>query len=829
MPDKHIRPIQTSATRVGPVKAVPAPYRTPDQQSSRVDGASLQRMFEVLRHHAGIIAALTLLTAGITAYLLSREVPKYRANAVVQLVAARDLLPKDADTRASDRAADPRVDPVLSQLMVLQGRGVLGEVVDTAGLRLTLRSGKLSSSDLTNVQVALPPLATDVVRLAFGSEVTARTGQQEAQASYGAPVALGGVQFTVPTRPADVKQATLVVVPREDAIDSVAKALRATPKEGTNGVEVEFTSGDSASAVRVVNAVVNTFQQVDARTSRQAAKIRRAFLEEQLRATDSLLASAQGRLTQFQSKAQVYSSHDQIVAQQNNMLQLDTRRGELEADRHTYQTLLNGLNRPGRSELPGLASGSDGSANPAIAQLYTQLVQYQTLRDSLTAGEWGRAPTNPDVIRADQLIGSTRARLGDAMHSQITALSARISGLDEMRGRTGAQIQALPSAGAEEARLGDQLSTLKTTGDELRSEYQKARIAEAVQPGQVNIVSLASRAQLVGTHRSVRLLFGVLLGLLLGVGGAFLLDPLNTSIRRREEIEPLLQIPGLAVIPQVGPSSANVYRIPGFGSVNFRRLSGRFPAFGENGDSSGNGSSNGNGNGNGVAEENAFFQVDQHPSYSPAAEAYRSLRTNLIFSQVMDVMKTLVITSPVGSDGKTTTSINLATAFAQQGMRVLLMDCDLRRSRLAKAFGIPSEPGLTDVLLNLTVPALAIHPGVSGGLDVLPCGTPRHDPSELLGSQQMKNLVEQLSDQYDLVIMDTPPVLAASDAAVLAAKADGVLLVLRAGETDRSAAQYALQQLASVHANVIGAVLNDPDVKYARYGGYYDQSYATAK
>lgn len=828
MSESNINPRHNPALYGGPGRRVPAPasYQPARyQQETRASGAALQRVLEVLRHHIWLIAGLTLLTAGITAYIVSQEVPKYRARAVVQLVEARDLLPKDAETRASDRAADQRVDPVLSQLMVLQGRGVLGDVVDSVGLRLTSRSDKLSRSSLADAQVALPPLATDVIGLTFGTDVTARAGEQQVHAAYGMPMVLGGVQFTVPARP-DVKQATLAVIPREDAIDSVARALRATPKEGTNGVDVEFISGDSASAVRVVNSVVNVFQQVDAGTARQAAKVRRAFLEEQLRATDSLLAGAQGRLTQFQTKAQVYSSPNQIVAQQNNMLQLDTRRGELDADRHTYETLLNSLNRPGRSELPGIASSSDGSSNPAITQLYTQLVQYQTLRDSLTAGEWGRAATNPDVLRADQLIASTRARLGDAMHSQISALSARISGLDQLRGRAGAQIQTLPTAGAEEARLTDQLATLKATGDELRSEYQKARIAEAVQPGQVNIVSLASRAQIVGTHRGVRLLFGVLLGLLLGVGGAFLLDPLNTSIRRREEIEPLLQIPGLAVIPQVGPSVPTAYRIPGFGSLNFRRLSGRPLLSGNSNGSPRDAHADGTVP---VIEESVFLPLDQQPTYSFAAEAYRTLRTNLIFSQVMDVMKTLVITSPVGSDGKTTTSINLATAFAQQGMRVLLMDCDLRRSRLAKAFSIASQPGLTDLLLNFTVPALAIHPSVAPGLDVLPCGTPRHDPSELLGSPQMHALVEQLSAQYDLVIMDTPPVLAASDAAVLAAKADGVLLVLRAGETDRSAAQYALQQLASVHANVIGAVLNDPEVKNARYGGYYDHSYATAK
>lgn len=837
----------------------PMPYSEPGraslatyQQEPRAERAALRRVLEVLRPHVVLIAVLTLLTAGITAYLVTTEVPRYRARAVVQLVDARDLLPKEFGSRASEQPAEQRVDPVLSQLMVLQGRGVLGEVVDREGLRLTTgRSDGLSRSRLADVQVALPPAVGGVLHLAFGAEQVAarieQPGSPEGRAEYGAPLVLPGLRFTVPARPA-VPQATLALVPREDAVDSVAKTLRAVPREGTNGVEVEFTSPDSAAAVRVVNAVVDVFQNVDARTARQQAQLRRVFLEKQLLATDSLVNRAQSRLTEFQRRGQVYSSRDELIAQQTGMLQLETRREELEADRRTYQMLLNSLNESRRAdggELQALVSSAAGIANPIVAQLYTQLVQYETARDSLTAGEWARAGTNPDVQRLTLLVTSTRARLVEAMRSQIGAIGARINALDELHGRRATQIQALPSALAEQSRLDAQVTTLTNTGDELRSEYQKARIAEAVETGQVHVISLASRAQPVGTHRSVRLLFGVVLGLLIGVGGAFLVDHLNTSIRHREEIETLLQIPGLAVIPRVAPPVEPGRRIAGLGNLRFWRSSGSarrldphsapHGAVGDDDDTAAEGIADDDTTSSGTAptEHVVSGSVQEQPTSSAAAEAYRTLRTNLIFAQTVVPLKTLVITSPSASDGKTTTAVNLSIAFAQQGLRVLLMECDLRRPRLAATFGISSQPGLTDVLLAHVLPGGAIQSIGSAGLDVhldvLLCGTPHRGPSELLGSPQMRALVMQLADRYDLVVMDTPPVLAASDATVLAANADGVLLVLRAGETDRDAAQYAVQQLTSVRARLIGAVLNDPDAKLARYGGYYDYAYAAAE
>lgn len=209
-----------------------------------------------------------------------------------------------------------------------------------------------------------------------------------------------------------------------------------------------------------------------------------------------------------------------------------------------------------------------------------------------------------------------------------------------------------------------------------------------------------------------------------------------------------------------------------------------------------------------------------HPGAS-ASEAYRTLRTNLIFSQSARAHRTLVVTSASPSEGKTTTAVNLAIAFAQQGVRVLLVDCDLRRPRIDQIFGIACEPGLFALAVEEERTEVVIRETEVEGLFVLPAGVVPPNPGELLGGAAMRRLLDRLSDAYDLVILDTPPVLLAGDASILAAGADGVLFVVRAGETDREAARAALQQLGTVGARIVGAILNDPDGEVPRYTGYY--------
>ncbi|HSH45336.1 MAG TPA: CpsD/CapB family tyrosine-protein kinase, partial [Longimicrobiales bacterium] len=181
----------------------------------------------------------------------------------------------------------------------------------------------------------------------------------------------------------------------------------------------------------------------------------------------------------------------------------------------------------------------------------------------------------------------------------------------------------------------------------------------------------------------------------------------------------------------------------------------------------------------------------------------------------------LVITSASEAEGKTTTAANLAVTFAQQGVRVLLVDCDLRRPQIHNTFGVLRSPGITELVLGHDTAADAVRETAVEGLHVLPSGTLPPNPSELLGGERVQEVLDDLGRGYDMVILDTPPLLAASDAAILGSRSDGVVLVVRAGQTEKGAAQQAVEQLHVVGARILGAVLNDPDAKVPQYGGHY--------
>jgi len=210
---------------------------------------------------------------------------------------------------------------------------------------------------------------------------------------------------------------------------------------------------------------------------------------------------------------------------------------------------------------------------------------------------------------------------------------------------------------------------------------------------------------------------------------------------------------------------------------------------------------------------------------SPSAEAFRTLRTNLMFSQAVNQMRTLVVTSASPGEGKTVTASNLAVSFAQQGVRVLLVDGDLRRGRLHRVFGSPREPGLSDYILAYSDEESVTHETAVPNLYVINSGKIPPNPAEMLGGEIAKEKFAKLTEGYDLVIIDTPPLLAASDAAIVATLADGVVVVLRAGSTETAAAQQPMQQLRALNVRIVGAILNDPDSQIAKYGAYYQYSY----
>lgn len=205
---------------------------------------------------------------------------------------------------------------------------------------------------------------------------------------------------------------------------------------------------------------------------------------------------------------------------------------------------------------------------------------------------------------------------------------------------------------------------------------------------------------------------------------------------------------------------------------------------------------------------------------SISAEAYRSLRTSIKFSSVDKPIKTIVVTSSIPGEGKSTISGNLAITLSQSGARVLLIDCDLRKPSIHKKFGIVNELGLTDVLVDECNLKDVIQK-IDEYLFMITAGTIPPNPSEIVGSNSMEDLIKELSLSFDYIVMDTPPLGAVTDAQVLSTKVDGTILVVKAGSTKKDVVMNSVNLIKKVNGNLIGTVLNGVEKSNNKYYYYY--------
>ncbi len=204
---------------------------------------------------------------------------------------------------------------------------------------------------------------------------------------------------------------------------------------------------------------------------------------------------------------------------------------------------------------------------------------------------------------------------------------------------------------------------------------------------------------------------------------------------------------------------------------------------------------------------------------SPISEAYRTLRTNLSFYSLDNPLRSLVVTSPAPNEGKSTTIANLAVTIAQSGRRTILVDCDLRRPSLHDLFGLKAEPGFTDLVLADRL-ELPLQPTGVDNLWLLASGAKPPNPADLLGAKKVDQIIARLQEEADMVLFDAPPVMAVTDAAVLGAKVDGVLLVIQAGKTKRDHAERAKETLEKAKVRIVGATLTNAP-KDSAISGYY--------
>ncbi len=416
-------------------------------------------------------------------------------------------------------------------------------------------------------------------------------------------------------------------------------------------------------------------------------------------------------------------------------------------------------------------------------QLVTSAPVQQAVRKQLksmpavSASEVGQ--TNVMAITAMSEVPSQAAVIANlyanafVAYRQTVAIRSLASAETQLRSQVnsiGAQINALHgnTTSPEAAALANQQVVL-------REQLAQMQVSGASGTGDIVLVTPAQTPVAPSSPKPVQdALLGLVVGLLLGLAAAFLLDSLDDRLMSKEGTEHAGAAPVLALTPVV-----TSWRQPGPLVVSVTE-----PA-------------------------------------SPAAESYRSLRTSLLFARQEQQLRSLIVTSPGANEGKTATLANLGVVFAQAGERVVLVSCDLRRPRIGAFFGIEEETGLTSVLLGESTLGEALLP-VPGYelLSLLPAGPVPPNPAELLNSTRAREVFTRLQDEYDLVLIDSPPVLPVTDAAILSQYADATLLLVAAGQTRRSDLHRAVEKLDQVGTKVLGIVLNKVTRQTGRNYGY---------
>jgi capsular exopolysaccharide synthesis family protein len=392
--------------------------------------------------------------------------------------------------------------------------------------------------------------------------------------------------------------------------------------------------------------------------------------------------------------------------------------------------------------------------------------------------------THPQVQQQSSKVEQILRELTREVEVALSASQIRYSEAVSDEQKVLTEVQLVKQEGMRLSRLEIDYNKLKRDADSLQKQYNLIlnRSKESGMVGRLRLSNIKvldyARTPKVPVSPRVRvvLALSVVLALLLGVLLAFLLDALDRTVKAPQDIESNLGLPLLGMLPSFAPDGK-----------------GRHPP---------------------------DLYVAYHPR-STVAEACRAIRTNLMFAGADEQLQTLLLTSSLPREGKTLCCVSLGTVLAKSGARTLIIDCDLRRPRIARAFGISAAVGLTNVLVGEVSLDDAIRSSEVENLSVLPAGPTPPNPAELLNGKHFRQLLAEVRTRFDKVLIDSPPAVPVTDPAILATLVDGVLLIVRHGKTPRDAAARAAQHMLDVGGRIVGVVLNAIDVSGKGYRSYY--------
>ncbi len=595
-------------------------------------------------------------------------------------------------------------------------------------------------------------------------------------------------------------------------------------QRNTNVLKVTFTGADPDEAALLANTMVNLYTQRDQDWTTGEILNLKDFLDAQLANTEQELTHVEDSLRSFQEREQIYevAGSAQLLLQQLTNIegryyttvaevniaaekQRYVREQLTEEEKSLAERLLNSMNSrllALRQEISqdeaDLVKNSSlyGENHDAVKSIRAKIKRLKSNLEAQTNELISQGISTADPLRYRQTLMDTVLTL-EAVKAGFESRAVEYKKLVDSYNN---QLGKLPWKTLQLARLERDRSVLSQTYNLLRQKLEEAKISQASQLGKVRTIDPAIPPQgRTKPSTIMNLMLGLILGLGLGVGGAFLLEYLDNTVKSVEDVE-RKGLTILGIIPAIGAGQYDKKR--------YKRKA-RYKVQGTNS------------NKRSEAEHLQRRLITHEDPKSPVAEAYRSLRTSLMYSSAGEQIKSILVSSPGPGEGKTTTVANLAITYANLGKKTLLLDTDLRRPVLHWVLNVSRDPGITHYLsgatddFNSLVKATEVE-----NLYCVSAGVIPPNPSELLGSERMLNLVVKLEAEWDMILFDSPPLVAVTDATMISKEIDRIVMVVKSGSTDKGAFSRTLLALQNVEAPLGGIVMNAVTSKNS-YGSYY--------
>ena len=593
----------------------------------------------------------------------------------------------------------------------------------------------------------------------------------------------------------------------------IMKSLSAEPIRDSDVILIKAHARTPGAARVLANTTAEVVKDRNVSVKREQASSTRKFIEEQLPKVEGELRKDEEALMAFKAQNQVVSLSDEAKELLVRTTQVGTEHATAQAERQAAEQRLTAIKEQMKTQrasvVPSITTTTSAWADDLRKMLLSQQVEYTNLLVK------GYTKDHPQMKKLAAEIEATKQKLtsevlrvaqGESMENPMSRVadlsrealtleidiqtdSTREASLGAILSTYDRQMERLPNKELQLARLTRSQQVNDNIYRLLLEKYEEARITEAGKIGNVRILDPARLPKFpVKPRKLLNLLMALIVG---GVGATFLaafLEQLDKSLKTPEEAENIVGLPVIGLIPSIG-------------ELNGKAKTSRD-----------------------IIEQISSRLVTHFVPRSPVAEAYRTIRTNLSFSRPDSPPKNILVTSAAPHEGKSTTAANLAITLAQMGTKTLLVDSDLRRPTLGRIFNIEGKEGLTELLIGKGSLEALVRPTGIPNLFLLPSGHLPPNPSELLGSQRMKDLMAEISRRYEMAFLDSPPVVAVTDPAVLSQNTDGVVLVVESGTTDREAVLRARTLLDNVKANLLGIVMNNVQIENT-YGSYHYHYY----